>query len=434
MASPTELLEQRAAFVKEARKIYDDAKADGDREPNAEERQKFDEIMAKVDEMKAQADTAQADIDNRSRLDDLEADLEKTRGRKTAPVTPGTPEGRKKPEVVELRDSIIGERRSIVLNDPSCTEEYRAAFNRYLVSGDGHEVRAMQKDLDTTGGYLSPSTQWMGELIKFVDDAVFIRQKARVLPPLANAESLGVPSLDTDIADSTWTTELAIGSEDSSLALGGRTLTPHPLAKLIKVSKTLLRRSALSADSLVRDRLGYKKAVTEEKAYLTGSGFGQPLGVFIDSAKGISNSQDVVAGSTTAITADGLMDVLYSLKPQYQARGEWMFHRDAIKAIRQLKDGNGQYLWSPGLTAGQPDNILTRPYMQSEFAPNTFTTGLYVGIFGDWSQYWIVDALTMTVEVLTELYAATNQVGYICRSEGDGMPVLEEAFARVTLA
>ena len=74
------------------------------------------------------------------------------------------------------------------------------------------------------------------------------------------------------------------------------------------------------------------------------------------------------------------------------------------------------------------------PIHASEYAPNTFTTGLYVGIVGDWSQYWIADALDMTVQRLVELYAATNQVGLIGRMESDGMPVLGEAFARVTLA
>jgi len=40
----------------------------------------------------------------------------------------------------------------------------------------------------------------------------------------------------------------------------------------------------------------------------------------------------------------------------------------------------------------------------------------------------------MRVQRLNELYAATNQVGFIGRLESDGMPVLEEAFARVTLS
>ena len=72
--------------------------------------------------------------------------------------------------------------------------------------------------------------------------------------------------------------------------------------------------------------------------------------------------------------------------------------------------------------------------MMSEFAPNTLTTGLYVGLLGDFSNYWIADAMDMQVQVLKELYAETNQTGYIGRLETDGMPVLAEAFARVTLA
>jgi HK97 family phage major capsid protein len=79
---------------------------------------------------------------------------------------------------------------------------------------------------------------------------------------------------------------------------------------------------------------------------------------------------------------------------------------------------------------GEPDRILGMPMVISEFAPNTFTTGKYVGLFGDFSNYWIVDALSMQIQRLSELYAETNQVGFIGRLETDGAPVLEEAFVR----
>jgi HK97 family phage major capsid protein len=110
----------------------------------------------------------------------------------------------------------------------------------------------------------------------------------------------------------------------------------------------------------------------------------------------------------------------------------WVFHRDAIKQIRKLKDGNGQYLWTPGLS-GTPDMICEVPFIMSEYAPNTFTSGLYVGIIGDFTYYWIAEALGMQMKRLNELYAETNQVGFIGRMEVDGMPVLEEAFVRVKL-
>lgn len=219
------------------------------------------------------------------------------------------------------------------------------------------------------------------------------------------------------------------------MAFGKRNLEPHPLAKRILISNKLLRASAIQPESLVRSRLAYKFGITEEKAFLTGSGAQQPLGVFTASGDGISTSRDVSTGnSTTAFTFDGLKEAKYSLKGNYWPRARWIFHRDSVKMAAKLKDGEGRYIWEDSVRTGEPDRLLGFPVSMSEYAPNTFTTGLYVGIVGDFSQYWIADALMMAVQRLIELYAATNQVGFIGRLETDGMPVLEEAFARVTLA
>jgi HK97 family phage major capsid protein len=220
------------------------------------------------------------------------------------------------------------------------------------------------------------------------------------------------------------------------MTFGKRELRPHPLAQYIKVSKKLIRASALGVEALVRDRLSYKAAVVMENAYLNGSGVNQPLGVFTALAGiGITTSRDVSTGNTvTEIKADGLIEAKYSIKPQYWPKLNWIFHRDGVKQIRKLKDGEGQYIWRAGISSDQGDSILDVPVKMSEYAPNTFTTGLYVGILGDFKKYWIADALGMEIQVLTELYAATNQNGYILRAESDGMPVIEEAFARVTLA
>jgi HK97 family phage major capsid protein len=319
-------------------------------------------------------------------------------------------------------------------------EEGRAAYCKWLSRG-GHalgpdEVRALQADADIYGGFLLAPPQFVLKLIKAMDDEVFVRGLATVFP-VTKAESLGAPSMDNDVSDPTWTAEIKTGTEDGSLSFGKRELTPHPLAKLIKVSEKLLRVSALDVESLVTGRLAYKFAITAENAYLNGNGNNQPMGVFVaaNAGFGISTSRDISTGNTaTAFTTDGLMNALYSLKAQYHPRATWIFHRDAIKMLRKLKDGDGQYIWNPDIKGGQPDMILGRPYKMSEYCPNTFTNGQYVGIIGDFSNYWIADALSMRIQRLNELYAATNQVGFIGRLESDGMPVLEEAFARVTLA
>jgi len=413
-----ELRQQRAKLITDARATIDAAAAEK-RDLTAEEETNVARIMG--DPAKGTAgeiDKLGAKINREEQLQKEERALEETQGRVTTPDPKDTPETR-----------ALGPRGS---------EEYRAAFQRYLRMGpagiSAQEARALQADDDVGGGYTVAPIQFAEGLLKELDDLVFIRSLA-TKTVLDRAESLGIVSLDADPADADWTTELATGGEDSTMGFGRRELRPHPLAKLLKVSATLLRQSRLDVEGLARSRLAYKFAVSEEKGFLVGSGAGQPLGVFTASAQGISTGRDISTGNTTtAIQADGLQEAKWGLKPAYRQRARWLFHSDALKQIAKLKDGDGQYIWQPGLQAGTPDRLLNQPYAESVFAPNTFTTGLYVGIFGDFSFYHIADALEMTVQRLVELYAATNQVGLIGRLECDGMPVLETAFVRVKLA
>jgi HK97 family phage major capsid protein len=320
---------------------------------------------------------------------------------------------------------------------PRASEEYRQAFASYLRGGErglsGEELRALQADDDVSGGYVVAPEKLVQDIIKAIDDMLIIRQRATT-HTVENAASLGVPSLDADPADADWTSEIGTGNEDDSMTFGKRDFHPHPLAKRIKVSNKLLRSSFLDVEQLVRDRLAYKFGVSQEKAFLVGSGAQQPLGMFTASNNGIPTGRDVSTGNTTtSIQFDGLVEAKYSLKQQYWPNAIWIFHRDALKQITKIKDGNGQYIWRESTRVGEPDRLLGFPVFLSEYAPNTFTSGKYVGILGDFRFYWIADALDMQIQRLVELYAETNQVGLIGRLETDGMPVLSEAFTRVTL-
>jgi len=415
-----ELLAERAKIVADQREMLDKAEEEK-RELSADENTNYENMDQEVDKLTR-------DLDREKTLEAREKEINDP-----ANVYKPEPEGTRE-EVKPL------EYRGMEINVPADSEIQQRAWKTFLSRGreaiGAEELRALQADADIYGGFLVAPPQFVLKLIQAMDNEVFIRGMATVYP-VTKAESLGAPSLDTDIADPTWTAEIKTGSEDSSLAFGKRELNPHPLAKLIKVSEKLLRVSAMDVESLVTSRLAYKFGVTAEYAYLLGSGSGQPMGVFTAATAGfgISTDRDVSTGNTTtAFTTDGLLEALYNLKGQYHPRATWIFHRDAIKKLRKLKDGEGQYIWNPDLKGGQPDLVLGRPYKMSEYCPNTFTSAKYVGIIGDFSNYWIADALSMRIQRLNELYAATNQVGFIGRLESDGMPVLEEAFSRVTLA
>ena len=402
-----ELREQRGKLVHDAREILNKAEAEKRSLTDAEDAT-YNELIGKQDALRSQ-------IEREEKLVEAERDA-------AAQVARGI-------------DSVKGEARGNTA-DPE-VEMRSAAFAKLIAQGhrslNHDELRALQADSDTAGGFIVAPEQFVSGLIKNIDDMVFIRQRATKYR-LPTAASLGAATLAADPDDANWTTELATGNEDSAMSFGKRELKPHPVAKRLKMSNKLLRMAA-GVDALVRERLAYKFGVTQEKAFMTGSGVNQPLGVFTASADGISTARDVSTGNTTtSVTFDGLINAKYSLKGQYWQRADWMFHRDVLKQITKLKDGDGQYMWRESVREGEPDRLLGRPVVMSEFAPNTLTTGLYAGILGDFSNYWIADALDMQVQVLKELYAETNQTGFIGRLECDGMPTLNEAFARVTLA
>lgn len=402
-----ELMQKRAGVHTEMKKFLDETRAAG---MNQEQEEKYTAMEADIEKYTKQ-------ITRETKAWELEQEI--------------------KTSVTEPAEGMGGE------GDDKAKKEKRAELQlqmlrSYLINGvaglQRPEFRAdMTAGALTEGGALVAPQQFVAKLIQRVDDQVFIRGISTVIP-MEKSETLGAPYLDSDVDDAEWTPELGTGS-DTVMTFGKRELKPNALAKRVKVSNRLLRLSAIPVEELIMQRLSYKFGLAQEKNFLTGDGANKPLGLFTASTDGISTGRDVSTGNTSsAITFDGLIEALYSLKGQYQSKSTWGFHRTTVKNIRKLKDTTNQYLWQPSSVVGVPDTILGRPYFMSENIPSTFTTGLYVGIVGDFSNYWIAEVLGMTVQKLVELYAETNKTGFIGRMELDGMPVLEEAFARVKLA
>jgi len=426
-------IDERNRLIAESRSILEAAKAAG-RDTSAEENQKWDTINAAIDAKDATVQRLASQIDR-------EAKLGESAGRQAEATITTSPSGVHRPERAdaEAAEFPIGRGRTFNVQPGTqlaerSTKAYRNSFGNYI--GQGQVSAGLLTSSDAKGGYLAP-TQLSTNLIKFLDNAVFMRQISTV-ETLTQAVSLGVPSWDADPGDADWTAEVPASdiSEDNTASVGKRELTPHLLTKLVKISQKLVRSSVIGIEELVTQRLGYKFAITEENKFLNGTGSSlEPLGVFTASANGISTGRDVTASATTSFNADDLHNVIYNCKQAYQGTGVWIMHRDSVKMARKLKDGQGQYLWQPGLQNGEPNMLLGRPLYMSEYAPNTFTTGLYLAVFGDFKiGYMIVDSLQLEIQRLGELFSLKNQIGLLGRKETDGMPVLEEAFSRLKLA
>ena len=201
------------------------------------------------------------------------------------------------------------------------------------------------------------------------------------------------------------------------------TLSAYKVGTILKVSDELLNDAFFNLERYIAAEFARRIGVAEEEAFLLGNGSSKPTGL-LNTTGGAEIG--VTAASPTAITMDEVIDLYHSLKAPYRKNASFVINDGTIKAIRKLKDGQGQYLWQPSVTVGTPDTILHRPVITSQFMP-TAGSGAKTVLFGDFSYYWIADRQGRTFKRLNELYAANGQVGFLASQRLDGKLILPEA-------
>ena len=311
------------------------------------------------------------------------------------------------------------------------SREYQQAMEQYLATAP--EKRAQQIDLDELGGYWLAPIQMMNDILKIADDMVYIRQMAEVTPRV-DAQSLGATFLETDLEDADWASE--IGEIDETTAKWGqRVLRPKDLNKYVGTSYRAMMQAPSLSMWLVQ-RLGYKRGITEERAYFVGNGVNEALGVFTNSTQGIDSSRDVSDGnSADDVSLQGLQTALWSIHSGYWNEDlAWFGAREFWRQCSLLRRTDGQPIWHISLDRRHPDRLFGFRAYVSEFCPAVFTTGKYVAILGNWKMgYHIADAYNSTIQRVDQQFATRNLILFIMRAATDGMPVMPPAFARVQL-
>jgi HK97 family phage major capsid protein len=431
-----ELLEKRQQLIAEARHMAAEGAADA-------------ETNAKVEAILNEASEIGKRIAQLDRVDASEASAEPVRGILADSERGSTAAQRLEAQALTTyqQGGYPAVRQSEALSAALDALQLRA-LGDHLRFGAGAltlEQRAALNITDATrGGQFVAPPVFLTRLFQAMDDVTFLTTLCRAagnLFDVTEAQAIEGISLDTDLDDFEFTTELATGSEDTSLALGDRRLRGYPMAKRVKYSKLFDTSSTFDVVALVLKRLSYKVGITLEKAGLTGNGVNGPLGLFVASSKGIPTSRDFTCAGSTELTFDDLIGARFAVKAQYRRDSQcgWLLSRTAIGKVALLRDetggaATGQYLWQPSNQVGEPDMLSGRPVYESEFVPSTFTAGNYVGMFGAIGQaYAMATAVNPTIQRLLELYAESNQNGIIYRTTADGQPVLAEAVVRIKM-
>ncbi|EAC8054788.1 phage major capsid protein [Listeria monocytogenes] len=300
------------------------------------------------------------------------------------------------------------------------SDEYKNAFwNAMRSKAPTQEVmNSLSVGTDSEGGFLVPD-EFERTLVQTLEEENVFRQLAKVVKTSSGDRKIPVVTTKGSAA---WLDE-GEEFEESDSAFGQTSIGAYKLGTMLKVSDELLNDSVFNLENYISTEFARRIGAKEEEAFLVGNGEGKPTGIFNDTG---GAELGVTAASTTAITADEIIDLVFSLKAPYRKNAVFIMNDATVKAIRKLKDGQGQYLWQPSLTAGTPDTLLNRPIYTSAYAP-TIASGVKSIAFGDFGYYWIADRQGRSFKRLNELFATTGQVGFLASQRVDGKLILPEA-------
>lgn len=301
------------------------------------------------------------------------------------------------------------------------------SFGTYVRTGDRSAVKAaLNEGTAGQGGYLVP-TKYSNELISSLKDASILRQAgARTISVDGTTAFKMAARNDTNAA--VLTSEGA-QFEELEPTFSEITFTPYKYTRLVKASDEVLADSRFDVVSqVILPDVSQAYAAAENAVFTSGTGSGQPQGIVAGASAGVT------AASATAITADEILDLYHSLSYLYRQNAVFLMNDATIKLVRKLKDSDGQYLWQPGMQAGQPDRLLGRPvYTLNSMA--TPAASAKTIVFADLrSSFIIADFAGLEMKRLEELYAATGQVGFRWFKRFDSRVVLSSAAKVLTQA
>lgn len=304
------------------------------------------------------------------------------------------------------------------------TDEYRREFWNAMRKKNYFDVsNALQIGTDSEGGYLVPD-EFERTLVQALTEENVFRSLATIVKTSSGDRKIPVVATKGEAA---WVDEEGqIPESDDSF--GQVSIASYKLATMIKVSDELLNDNVFNLESYISQEFARRIGSKEEEAFFIGDGVGKPNGIFHTTG----GASDGVTTAAATISFDDVMDLFYSLKSPYRKKAKWVMNDATVKALRKLKDGNGNYIWQPSVQAGEPDKILNYELVTTTYAP-MIAAGAKVMAFGDFKYYWIADRQGRSFKRLNELFATTGQVGFLASQRVDGKLILPEAIKTLSV-
>ncbi len=314
------------------------------------------------------------------------------------------------------RKSLAGARP--VLSTSAETEApHQKAFDAYIRTGDDDALRGIDlegKALSTAvasdGGYLvDPQTSEM------IQTTLASTASIRAIAKVVNVEATSYDVLiDRGDLGAGWATETADATETATPTVERISIPLHELSALPKASQRLLDDAAFDIEGWLAERVADTFVRAEAASFVSGDGVDKPRGFL--SHPVIANDTAVwgeigyvPTGTDGALgDADAIIDLVYALGARYRANGTFVMNSRTAGVLRKLKDGDGRFLWSDGLAAGEPARLVGYPVLIAEDMPD-IASGSDSIAFGDFAAGYTV-AERPDLRVLRDPFSAKPHV------------------------
>ncbi|MCV6593739.1 MAG: phage major capsid protein [Silicimonas sp.] len=318
------------------------------------------------------------------------------------------------------RKHILSHSRRPALEATAQEAPHQKAFSAYLRTGEDDGLRGLsleEKAMSTAvagdGGYLvDPQTS---ESIQSVlRSAASLRQVAKVVNVEATAYDVLIDGTETGAG---WASETAATVETATPTIDRISIALHELSALPKISQRLLDDSAFDIEAWLADRVAETFARSEAAAFINGDGIDKPFGllsrpVVANDAWAWGSIGYEVTGAEGGFNGtnpgDGLINLVYGLGARYRANGTFLMNSKTAGQVRQIKDAEGRFLWTDGLTAGEPARLLGYPVLVAEDMPDMATDSFSVA-FGDFNAGYTI-AERPDMRILRDPFSAKPNV------------------------
>jgi len=311
-------------------------------------------------------------------------------------------------------------RRPVLSQAAEVEAPHKKAFAAYLRSGDDDGLRGLameEKALSTAvaadGGYLV-DPQTADRVAGVLRNASSIRAVANVVQVEATAYDVLIDHSDIGAG---WASETAAAGETGTPQVERITIPLHELSALPKASQRLLDDSAFSVEDWLAERIADKFARAEGGAFISGDGIDKPKGflTYVSAENGTEVWGELVHiltgadGDFAAVNpADAIVDLVYALGARYRANASFVMNSKTAGAVRKMKDADGRFLWSDGLSAGEPARLMGYAVLISEDMPD-IASGAKAIAFGDFNAGYTI-AERPDLRILRDPFSAKPHV------------------------